>query len=300
VKPTLLFYGNCQAAALRVIFSADPVVTEHFRVVYVPSFDDRIPDAERADAEAIRATTIFFDQHDRAPFPQADLLSDDCARITFPSIDLNLLWPLHCVNMFNDAPTPDRLWGSFPYGDRVIVQSVESGLSAEATIGGYAAASASQLPNLDRFEKLEHARLLARDAKCDVKFADYVLGSFRQKNLFWCVNHPTMTALAELSHRLIDAAKDRSAALAGAPIDATIASLHPEGPLNFIRVPVHPAIADTFRLEWYPRDGGAHYGLRDERRSYDDYFADMAACSVRVRDAKRAIGVGTGHVAVSE
>jgi hypothetical protein len=191
MKPTLLFYGNCQAAALRVIFSADPVVTERFRVVYVASFDDRIPDAERPDESAIRAASIFFDQHDRTPFPQPDLLPSDCVRVTFPSIDLNLLWPLHCVNLYNDAPTADRLWGSFPYGDRVIVEAVKSGKSAEQTFEEYLASSGDQLPNLERFERLETARLRARDTKCDVKFADYVLSAFRKQNLFWCRTEPS-------------------------------------------------------------------------------------------------------------
>jgi hypothetical protein len=293
MKPTLLFYGNCQAAALRVLFAADAAIADHYNVLHVPSFDDRIPDAVGVLPEEIAAAEIFFDQYDKAPFPRHDLLPADCLKITYPSIDLNLLWPLFCVNIFNDAPTPEFLWGHFPYGDRVVVDCVKRGLSAAQARAYYAQSSHTHLPKLERFEKLEYARLRARDARCDVKLAEYVIETFRKQNLFWAVNHPSMPALAELCHRLIDAAGDRAPVLAGAEIDATIATLHPEGPLGFIHVPVHPAIADHLGLAWYPRDGGPYYGLRDNRVSYDDYFAQMIDIAVEVRDG-RAQAVGSG------
>ncbi len=292
MKPTLLFYGNCQAAALSVIFSADPTIAEAYNVLHIPSFDDRIPDSVAVNDEAIAATTVFFDQHDKAPFPKGDILPADCRRVTFPSVDLFLLWPLHCVNVYNDAPTPQTLWGRFPYGDRAVVDGVMQGLSAGEVLASYETASQRALPDLDRFEKLEYARLRARDAQCEVKMSDFVVGAFRTQNLFWCVNHPSMFALRELTHRLIAAAGEQATELQRAAIDATIATLHPEGPLSDMHAPIHPAVVDHFKLEWYPRDDGPYFGLRDNRLTYQQYLREMIECSVRVRD-EAALGLPT-------
>jgi hypothetical protein len=286
---TLLFYGNCQAAALCVIFAADPVISGVYRVVHVPSFDDRIPNAERVGLEEIGAAAIFLDQHDRTPFPHLELLPPDCLRITFPSVDFNLLWPLDCINVFNDAPTTEFPWGHFPYGDRVVVESVKRGESADEVIGHYLESARGLLPNLDRFATLEYARLRARDEKCEVKFADFVIENFRDTNLFWCVNHPTLPALTELCHRLVAAVNERSMVPFKASIAETVAKLDPEGPLGFLHVPIHPAVVEHFGLRWYPRDEGQYYGIRGSRLTYGEYLKKMLDVAVSVRDL---VGVG--------
>ncbi len=289
MKPVILFYGNCQAGALSGIFAADPVIAEDYDVLYIPNFDDRIPDAKKVGPEEIKAAAIFFDQHDwSGTYPHEDLLSPDCLRISFPSIDWHLLWPLECGNIFNEAPTPQWPWGRFPYGDRIVVEGIERGESAHEIRGHYPESSKAKLPPLDRYAELEFARLRARDAKCDVKMAEFVIENFREQNLFWCTNHPTLPALHVLCHRLIAAVAERSAVPLRESIDDVISKLDPEGPLGNIHVPVHPAVADHFQLQWYPRDGGKHYGQRGARMTYDEYYALMIEIGVNVRDLVNA------------
>lgn len=284
MKPALLFYGNCQAAALSVIFSADRGITEHFRVAHIPSFDDRIPDAERIGPEEIAATAMLFDQVDRAPFPYRELLKPECVRVTFPSLDFNLLWPFYCVNTFNSAPTPDQLWGAFPYGDRVVVTRVARGDEANDILRYYTSSSGQELPNLKRFAELEFARLQSRDRKCDVAMSDYVIQTFREQQLFWCVNHPNARALNELSHRLLRVAQQLCPDLAFADINETMAAMHPEGPLGFFHAPIHPAVVEHFQLHWYPADDEPVFGMRGHRVTQGDYLSQMIDESVRVRE----------------
>jgi hypothetical protein len=97
-----------------------------------------------------------------------------------------------------------------------------------------------------------------------------------------------LPALRELCHRLIATVNERSAVPLRESIDDVISKLDPEGPLGNIHVPVHPAVAEHFQLQWYPRDGGKHYGQRGVRMTYDEYYALMIEIGAGVRDLAKA------------
>jgi hypothetical protein len=288
MKPALIFYGNCQANALSLLFGSDASIAGAFSVHYLASFDDRIPGTSEIDPAAVASAAVLFEQFDPVHFPHRASLPPACVTITFPSVDFNLVWPLAGRNIFNDPPTPERLWGTFPYGDRIIVEAVKKGLALEEILSEYATTAVERLPNLDRFAELEWARLRARDAKCDVKIAEYVESHFRDINLFWCINHPTLEALRELCLRLIAAAARSGVAIPSGTLDQTLAALPPQGPLGILRVPIHPAVAEHFRLSWVPDATAKVYGLWGEPLTYDEYFRQMAECSIGVRDASPA------------
>ena len=132
--PTLLIYGNCQAGALSVLLGADSTIAQEFRVRYLPSFDDRVPGSKVLPAEDVQVAALLLEQVDPQPFPYRDLLPSHCVTLTFPAVDLNLLWPLTCPNPLNDQPTDATPWGHFPYGDRVILDCVQRGLSVDDTL----------------------------------------------------------------------------------------------------------------------------------------------------------------------
>lgn len=284
-KPAVIFYGNCQANALSLLLASDATITDAFSVHFLASFEDRNPGTSEIDPAVVASAAVLFEQFDPVSFPHRSSLPDGCLTVTFPSVDFNLLWPMTATNVFNDPPTPERLWGTFPYGDRIIVEAVKKGLAVDDILIEYARTAVERLPNLDRFAELEWARLRARDAKCDVKMAEYVESHFRDINLFWCVNHPTLEALRELCLRLLAAAALGGVAISPATLDQTIAALPPQEPLGILRVPIHPAVAEHFRLNWVPGATAKVYGLWGEPLTYDEYFRGMAECSINVRDA---------------
>jgi hypothetical protein len=285
VKPTLLLYGNCQADALSVIFRSDALVTATFTVAHVPSFDDRSPGRVDVAPGVIASTAVLFEQNDPNPFPHRNLLPSSCVTVIFPSIDLNLLWPMQCANEYNEPPSPEYPWGRFPYGDRVIIDCVKRGLSVRETLEYYEASFTEHLMNLDRFERHERSRLLARDEKCDVTMGSFIMDRFRSENLFWAVNHPTMRPLRELCTRLVAKVTPFSSAFADVELDKTIALLPPQGPLGDFRIPIHPHIARHLGLEWFPNPSSKEYGPRAARLTYHEYLAQMVECAVAVRDS---------------
>jgi hypothetical protein len=280
-RPAILFYGNCQAGAVYQIFMADPPTVAAFDLLYQPSFDDPMAATGGISPDDAARAVALFEQFDPVPFPHRDRLPAGCAHVTFPAVDFNLLWPLTCVNPFND-PSPDIPWGRFPYGDRLIVDAVKRGLSAGAIWDYYRATSEEALPDPFRFAQLERARLAARDERCDIKLSALVFERFVDTNLFWCVNHPTLEMLGVLARQLVDAGSANEA-IAAIDVEAAVGRMPSRGPLALITVPVHPAIARHFALKWY-RGPGPHYGLGDATTTYDDYFKEMIACSIERRE----------------
>jgi hypothetical protein len=282
-RRSIILYGNCQAGALSVIFGSHPAIAERFTVRHLASFDDPVNQAPMLAPEDVQSAAILFEQHDPVRFPHRADLPDDCVTATFPSIDFNLLWPLTRDNPYNDRSNPEIPWGEFFYGDRRIIDDVERGLSVDEVVERYLAASAEGLPDPDRFANLERGRLIARDAKCDVKMADFIFANFREICLFWCVNHPTMAALLEMSRRLVDAIGGAASPLGDIAFDDQPGTLPQIEPLALFNVPVHPAIAAHFNLRWYQEMGG-RYGLNGANLTYAEYFRKMAASAIAARD----------------
>jgi hypothetical protein len=281
-KPTLLIYGNCQAFALTSFFRASPIISCAYNVRYFASFDDHSPGSRSIAPQELASTVLFFEQADPNIFPFLHLLPSDCVTLTFPAIDLNLLWPLSVTNTYS-VPTLKYPWGRFPYGDRVIVDCVERGLSLEETLAYYRASSWEHLPDLDRFRMMEIARLRSRDASLDITMSDFVFDRLSHENVFWCLNHPTMVPMRELARRLLTAGVQRIAQLQEIAIDAIIDTFPLEGPLAFLRVPIHPAIVERYDMEWYHADEGPNYGFRQESPlTYEQYFRELTSEIIEV------------------
>lgn len=267
------------AAALR----CDPLVTQFVRPSYARSFIHPVDGKAEADVAAIESATVLWEQHDPLKFPWRDVLHENVFERTFPSVDLQLLWPFNCPNPYSTPEPPVFPFGRFPYGDRVILKAVERGLSADDILEYYLERWDEYRIDLDRLLKMEAARIAARDQKCDVKMGDYMLANFRRQRLFWAVNHPTPAPLAELLERLLSATERVQPALADADVANTLASnFGSRGPLGVVEIPIHPKVAEHLELEWY--DPNACYQYWDgSSLTYAEYFRAMIdhACAVR-------------------
>jgi hypothetical protein len=291
---TLIVYGRSQADAVSLLLNYAPHISASFRICYVSAFDE-LPSvgvpmvaSEIAAPEDVVSAALLFEQRGRNSFPLRHLLPADCVTVTFPSIEFNLLWPLSCTNPFNDEGNPEFPFGHYPYGDRVIVEGVQHGLDADEILAHYFSVGAAYLPNMDHFYRIELARLTALEAPCDVKMADFAFASMRTERLFWTYNHPAMPPLRELIRRLLQHAGAFYPELLAPEIDESIAGWYqPEGPLNMMRVPIHPGIVEHWGLDWCRMpDDAAAYGYANNPMNYRDYFADMVHRSISVRDAE--------------
>lgn len=284
---TIIVYGNCQAEALWALLSANSIISSAFRVRFLLTFNSPVerPQSDAADAATCR---VLFEQEDPTPFPYSDSLPSDCVRIRFPSVDLNLLWPFTCPNPYNDAAAPELPWGHFPYGDRVLIECIDKGLSAEECLAYYFSASSKYMLDLDRLFHIEAARLRARDARCDVKMGSFVFEMLPVSRPLWAPNHPALPVLCELLQRLLCAAKEVQPIFDGVDIfESASANFSPGGPLSAVNVPIHPSIVDHYGLTWYDPTS-RHQTFGDAGYTYEEYFAKYVETSIAVKNSLRA------------
>lgn len=285
VQRTLIVYGNCQAQAVTAVLEKDPIASSLFRVVYVRSYDHPTDSAQDVASEDVASCALLFEQHDRRAFPHRELLPADAKVIKFPSIDLSVLWPFNSVNPYSVPEPPDFPFGRFPYGDRVVLNCIDSGMGVEKTLEYYFTAWDSYAPDLRRLFEVEAARIKARDARCDVKMGDLVLSLFGKKRMFWTVNHPTPVILTELIERLIHAAGVVNPVLSDVDVEATMQThFGPRGPLGIVNIPVHPKVAEFYGLDWYDyNEPNQNFDLT--QYTYEEYFRAFAAHADAMRRA---------------
>ncbi len=279
-RQTVILYGNCQAEAITAVLLANQAVSGRFRPVYLRSF--AVPGQGIAQLEAADLATcaMVLEQHDPRRFPYRDRLPAACATITYPALDFNLPWPFGAVNPFDAPNLPDYPFGRFPYGDRIIIDCLRRGLSADETLDYYFNRWDDYAPDVERLQQLERARSALRDEKCDVTMSDYTLEHFRKRQLYWTSNHLTPELLLELTTRLVDRWLSPSFVREAALGDSFAATFGARGPLGIVDVPIHPRVAAHLGLEWYDANAPlAYYAGR--MLTYRTYFEEMVAASIR-------------------
>lgn len=282
---TLIVYGNCQAQAVTAVLEKDPIAASLFRVVYVQSFDHPVDSTPDITAEELRSCALLLEQHDRRAFPYRDGLPQDATIIKFPSVDLNVLWPFNSVNPYSVSEPPVFPFGRFPYGDRVVLNCLDGGMSKEAALDYYLTAWDQYKPDLRRLTELEVARIKARDARCDVKMGEFVLQTYKTQRPFWTVNHPTSALLSELIERIVQAAGALDPVLSDIDVERTMETYFPlRGPLGIVNVPIHPKVAEFLELSWYDyNEPIQNFDLT--RYSYEEYFRAFIAYVAEKRAA---------------
>jgi hypothetical protein len=251
-KPAILVYGNCQAQVLGGQFNnfQSSSAPEGWDVICIVSFDHPTEAPRQISDDDLKRCVVVFEQADSGhPFPQRlrDALNGTKI-IRFPPLDFNLYWPFN----FNDprnVSEPDFPWGRFPYGDRVVIELLREGLAGDGLWQQYQARSLSRLPDLNRLEQLETRRLQARDAACDVVMADLVLSSYRDRPLFWTINHPSGWLLGHVLKRMMAAARE-PLELSENDGQRAFEILSAWDPFSNNQQPIHPEIARRLGLAW--------------------------------------------------
>ena len=254
MKPTFVIYGNCQGGVLAQATQFMPSITDQYDVVYLRSFDHPTEGVAEIDPEVMRRCGIFWRQLDEsAPFIFEGERAKGLREITFPPVDLGVLWPFQTHDALL-GPDAEYEYGMFPYGDRILMQVADEGLVGADGLGRADALYRERLLDLDRYLEMEFARLQRREQGATVRMAAYVLSSFKSQRLFWAYNHPTRPLLRTLTNRLIEATWPE-ARQAGHDLHR-IGDRIFDGwdPLNNLQVPVQPSVAGHLGLTWWTPD----------------------------------------------
>jgi hypothetical protein len=275
----ILVYGNCQAEAMAMAMQAEPPLSSSFTISYLRNDPPSEEEAKKL-APLLSKCCLLFEQRDPVEFSYRDLLPPECATVTFAPLEFGLLWPFNRPNPYDRIEAGEQ-FPRFPYGDRVIVDLLDRGLAPDDILRHYLDSWDAYGPPLEILYDYENHRLKKVEADCDVKMADDIAARFRDEQLFWTFSHPSGTLLRELYRRLIEGANAASPAFAKAMSEATTVFQNGRFPevLEPFEVPVHPAIAEHFKLRWY--DSRKSYKANEVvHPSYEDYFRSMIEHSV--------------------
>ena len=251
MKPSFVIYGNCQSGVLEQATKFMPNVRETYDVVYVRSFDHPTEGRGTIDPDVMVRCAVLWNQHDeQVPFSYDGPMPTEMKMVTFPAVDLGVLWPSETRDPLF-GPESKYEYGMFPYGDRLLIQVAEEGLSGDVGLARVHALAECGMVDVDRRLELEMLRLIRREQKCQVRMAAFVISTFKSKRLFYSYNHPTRLLLGELLNRLTLATWPQAREPAN--------PLHKIGdrvfaqwdPLDSFHVPISKPVAKSLGLTWW-------------------------------------------------
>jgi len=274
------FLGNCQAQSLETWVRQAPeeIAVATFAPVWL---------IEEADVEGVLARIeecdVLFAQRLSDDFNRPDLSTSRLkARfgdkvISWPNAYFDGYFPGISYRYTSDGkilgPLDEYHWDMIDESWRAghdVSQCVER-LTGEAVFERYPQPVGESLLNLAE-----------REVGLDTVISDYVATSLNSHRLFYSMNHPVNELLFEILHRLFGLIGERR----------RLASLSEFGfPLNKIILPVLPAIAQRFRINFDQGNsikgvdvqfGDGTFAVGDSSRFYN--YSELVECFYRIYD----------------
>jgi hypothetical protein len=251
MKPSFVIYGNCQSGVLEQATKFMPNVRETYDVVYVRSFDHPTEGRGMIDTEVMARCAVLWNQHDeQVPFSYDGPTPAEMKLVTFPALDLGVLWPFETRDPLF-GPDSKYEYGMFPYGDRLLIQAAEEGLSGDVGLARVHELAQRGIVDIERRLELEMLRLIRREQKSQVRMAAFVISTFKSKRLFYSYNHPTRLLLGELLNRLTLATWPQAREPANPLHNIGDRVFAQWDPLDGFHVPIPKPVADSLGLTWW-------------------------------------------------
>lgn len=272
-KPTILVYGNCQASAMAQTFSKLPGIKDLCEVRYLASFVHPVDGVAPIHQDWLDRCLVFIEQKGAwTEFPRKAELPTSTVSLSFPTVSMNSLWPLHANDPRNRTEPPDYPFGRYPYGDRLVMELLDKGYAGKELLKEYMGHDIGQMLDLDRFFELESERLRLADAACDIKMADFVLSNFRNERLFWSHNHPTSQLFKHLFHKILSGLGQLAGSMDVVELNQWLDNCYRNWePAGEISVAVHPQVARHFQLEWVDSKT-KYWHFRAAPAGFDEYM----------------------------
>ena len=263
-KPTIVVAGNCQARNLHRCLTESPELSENYDLVYVRNF--RKGDQGAVRPKDINRCAFLLEQvaHKAPELPIKEYLPANCQVIRFPILWLGSLWPMATADPRN-RPTERHPTGPFPYGDKMVLKLVEQGLSPDEVAERYLAMDPRDEMDLDRYHEIVTAKLVDLDRRSEVKGGTHVLENFRKTQLLVTPNHPNVPLIRFMRDQVFGH-------LGVKPPESDL--VEAMASLDDFHLPIHPAVAKHFGLEWY--DEAQEFRYFDERFQVKDFIREFA------------------------
>lgn len=278
-------YANCQGEGLISLLRASPQLADT-DFVYLRAWLKERP----TDDQISRCSLLLYQTSFGLPAFLAEL-PVGARSMVIPLVSNAVFWPYAF-----DRPEEPVGW-RYPYGDRHIAARVRRGEDPEQVAKSYFQANLAAEIDLDRLLVLEEKKWRQIDAASDIEIADLLVAELLRQQLFFTPDHPTDVVLFHLANQIVG--KLGLDALAQPDWNTHRHSL------RNVELPVHPVIAQHFKLEWaqrekkYPMFGG---WIERTAQAYYESYARMLAepgFGAALAEAALALHRGDGPSAVN-
>lgn len=276
---SILFFGNCQAETLAVLYRSFVAPRTGYKAHYVPNFSELI----EAKEELFREADIIVDQkmefQARASWSH---IPNRAKIVPIPLISGGFLWP------YSGQPHPGNVSLSYlafgPFGfeisDGYLNRLYQAKMPADKAFSQYAALDIDKMVNLDRLLELHLERQRQRDELTGFQIADYIEENFQKEQLFHTPFHMNLSLLKEFTAQFltkVHATEDEIALMRRALTRGAHRRMFNASVYEF-ELPVHPAVAEHYRLQWASPERKYYY-FCESGITFEEYTKRYVSCS---------------------
>lgn len=234
MKPTIIFYTNCQGQGLVKLLARQQEFGYH-EFVFLAAWQHIRPSQDQID----HCQVLIYQKSFGAPHFLPELPAG-AIKIVIPLITCAFMWPYTF-----DRPNEKVGW-RFPYGDRKLIAKTQGDAAPETIATDYFFQDLTLQMDFDRLLLLEFQKWEKYDRDSDVRIGNFLKNNIFRHRLFFTPDHPTDIVMIELANQLLDQ-------LNLPHIEIPDWSDHQHS-LAGTEVPVHPSIIRHFAVPYLAED----------------------------------------------
>jgi hypothetical protein len=271
-RSSILLYGNCQAEAIAHIAHFLPSLRDKIRFKVIPLHIVTKQDWQtRYSPEWFADIRVLWNQVESGePTEHRSMLESrlppDCQVVRFPPYNMLCLWPFSG----SDPRIAVEVGYRYPWADSIAASLADEDLSDDALFDKYMEISSARMPDLERRLRMDVARWRITDKLADIQVADWVLETFRAKELFYTAGHLTALPLGRMLKLLLEQTgllSERE--IFQARLETDFLLRHNVGQ-DLEIAPLHPLVAERLGIGYYDPD--ALYRWHGHEWTYREYI----------------------------
>jgi Polysaccharide biosynthesis enzyme WcbI len=266
-RSQIVIVGNCQAYFVLEGFRRAPPLARRYTAKYhfvaLPSALHELGKRELAQCDLL----LVQDIHDWQRYPLREFIPDGIEIVKFPMLHFASLWPFDQYNGPGDREAMQREWPdlTFLYLDGLLARLRQEIPDRETRFRAYRSLDLPDIVNYLHLHDFERRRLLAMDRQFGGSIGEFILANFRERQLFYTTNHPSLEVLMMLMEQL----------MRRIGIDEPFPRSKFFDQLRRLQVPIHPKVAQALGVRW--ADETTKYSYEGRWFTWEEYTRSYIA-----------------------
>lgn len=257
-----IVYGNCHIGAIRKYLMSSESFNKIYKMIHVPPVQECNRETG-LDKEVIKNCDLFIYQRisdSFGPYLSTDYLLSQlpakCISISFANAYFQAYYPQFAVDPF------------FLYGDTNVTSLLSEGKSKEQILSIVCDDEFYSFNELSTMVDTAINELRSRETNIDIPIADYIERHYREKHLFYTINHPNYHICRYLTKKML--------VRLGLPENEISNIVYDQEFSNVIH-PIYPSVIKQLDLRFLSQDyryslGWVYLPFKEYIAQYIDYL----------------------------